>query len=253
MNAVDILRSFKNLIESSKNERLLPKVTAIVVAAGRSERMGSGASKQFIPLCGIPLFARTLSAFEASSHISEVVIVARAEDIVSVADIVKEFGFDKVIRVVRGGQTRQQSAAMGFEAAGKTDYIAIHDGARPLVTPGCIDRVVDAAFEFKAAAAAVKLRDTVKQADEDGNVVATPDRSFLWAVQTPQVFEAELYRSALEMAKSAGEDYTDDCQLIETAGGIVRLVESEYTNIKITTPDDVIIAEAILRARGEAY
>jgi 2-C-methyl-D-erythritol 4-phosphate cytidylyltransferase len=253
MNTMDILKTFKNLIEQNKNGEIKPNVTAIIVAAGKGERLGSGLNKQFIPLCDIPVLARTLSAFESSSGITRVIVVVRGEDIVAVADIVREFGFDKVVRIVRGGETRQQSAAAGLEAAGVTDYIAVHDGARPLVTSACIDRVVEAALEFKAAATAVRLKDTVKQTDENGIVLGTPDRSFLWAVQTPQVFETELYKKALKAAQDSGAEYTDDCQLVEIAGGRVRLVEGEYSNIKITTKDDVNIAEAILRARGEAF
>jgi 2-C-methyl-D-erythritol 4-phosphate cytidylyltransferase len=252
MNAVDILKSFKNHMEQNKSNEAGARVTAIVVAAGRGERMGSDIKKQFIPLCDIPVIARTLAAFQASRRVTQVIIVTGAEEIVMIADIVREFGFDKVVRIVRGGQTRQESAAAGFQAADKPDYIAVHDGVRPLVTPQCIDRVIKQAFEVKAAAAAVRLKDTVKQCDENGNILATPDRSCLWAVQTPQVFEANLYRDALEMAQAAGKDYTDDCQLIENAGGTVRLAEGEYSNIKITTKEDVIIAEAILRARGES-
>ena len=250
---MELFRPFKNMFENGREQKALPRVTAVVVAAGRSERMGTDASKQFIPLCGIPLLARTLSAFEKSAAVAQVVIVARGEDIVAVADIVREFGFGKVVRIVKGGQTRQQSAAAGFEGVRDAQYVAVHDGARPLATPACINRSIEAAFSCGAAAAAVRLRDTVKQADENGTVIATPDRSLLWAVQTPQVFEAELYRGALEKARHDGADYTDDCQLIEAAGGKVKLVESDYTNIKITSPEDVVIAEAILRARGEAY
>lgn len=250
---MNIFKPFKHLIENSKSEQITPSVTAVVVAAGRSERMGTGINKQFIPLCDIPVIARTLSVFESSKYVSQVIVVARAEDIFAIADFIKEFGFEKVSKIVRGGQTRQQSAAAGLEAVGNAEFIAVHDGARPLVTSTCIDAVIEAAFEHKAAAAAIKLRDTVKQTDADGYVVATPDRSLLWAVQTPQVFETELYRTGLNKAMIAGDDYTDDCQLIEMAGGKVKLVEGEYTNIKITAADDVIIAQAILRARGEAF
>jgi 2-C-methyl-D-erythritol 4-phosphate cytidylyltransferase len=253
MNDMDILNSFKSLMEHNKPAEVRRKVNAIIVAAGKGERLGNGVNKQFIPLCDIPVLARTLSAFEQSRSIDRVIIVTREEDIVTVADIVHEFGFDKVARIVRGGETRQQSAAAGLNAAGDADFIAVHDGARPLVTPECIDRVVEAALEFKSVAAAVRLKDTVKQTDENGNVIMTPDRSSLWLVQTPQVFETGLYRRAIEEATASGADYTDDCQLIEYSGGGVRLVEGEYTNIKITTRDDLIMAEAIIRARGEAF
>ena len=229
-----------------------PRVAAIVVAAGRAERMGGG--KQLLPICDIPVIARTLSAFEECGWVDEVVVVCRVEELLTIADIVKEFGFDKVVRIVRGGTTRQHSAQAGLNAVGEAvEYIAVHDGARPLVTPSCIGRVIESAFVAKACAAAVKVKDTIKFADENGLVAQTPDRSRMWAMQTPQVFERGLYIQALQQAMESGADYTDDCQLIENAGGRVQLVEGEYTNIKITTKEDIIIAEAILRSRGEGF
>lgn len=213
--------------------------------------MGLETGKQFLEICGVPVIARTLSAFELSRRISRVIVVARDIEIMAVADTIREFGFEKVEKIVRGGETRQQSAALGLAAAGQTDLIAVHDGARPLVTPLCIDRVVETAYESKAAAAAVRLKDTIKVADENGIVLSTPDRSNLWAVQTPQVFETQLYIEAHRLAKEAGADYTDDCQLVEAMGRKVRLVEGEYTNLKITTQSDLTLAEAVLRARGE--
>lgn len=231
-----------------------PLVTAVVVSAGRSERMGAQVSKQFLPLCDVPVIARTLSAFEACVMVSEVVVVARLDDLVEVAQLVKEYGFGKVVRIVPGGLTRQQSAMAGVRAMnGETAFVAVHDGARPLVTPACIDRVVRAAFEKKAVTAAVRCKDTVKVADESGAVLSTPDRGRLWNIQTPQVFEKALYRRALEKALGENADYTDDCQLVEHDGGRVFLVEGEYTNLKITTPEDIAVAEALLRHRGDAF
>lgn len=249
---MDILSDLKNIAAPPHHEAR-PEVTAIIVAAGRGERMHSKIRKQFMPLCGISVIDRTLSAFEASRLTTRVIVVVPAEDIVDIAESVSEFGFDKVVKIVGGGETRQQSAQAGLEAAGDvTGYIAVHDGARPLVTPKCIDRVIDAAFAGGAAAAAVRVKDTVKLCGDDGYVIGTPERSNLWAVQTPQVFRADLYREAMARAVAKGSDFTDDCQLIEDGGGRVLLTEGEYTNIKITTADDVIFAEAILRSRGEA-
>lgn len=231
-----------------------PFVSAIIVAAGKSERMGRGINKQFVPLCGIAAIARTLSSFEESRHVREVILVANRIDIMRFASVVKEFGFSKVTNIVVGGNTRQQSAAFGLNSVSKSAaFIAVHDGARPLVTAECIDRVIESAYQNGAAAAAVKVKDTLKIADDNGVVVSTPERQKLWAVQTPQVFDAELYRKAIEKAVTAGDDYTDDCQLIEAAHGRVQLVEGEYTNIKITTGEDVLQAEAIIRARGDAF
>lgn len=237
-----------------KPESESPFVSAVIVAAGKGERMGQNINKQFIPLCGIEVISRTLSAFEDSRYVREVVIVSRRIDIMRMASAVKDFGFSKVANIVAGGETRQQSAANGLKSVSTSaQFIAVHDGARPLVTAECIDRVIESAFKSGAAAAAVRVKDTLKVADENAVVVSTPDRARLWAVQTPQVFEKELYRKALEKAIADGADYTDDCQLIEAAGGRVQLVEGEYTNIKITTVEDIAHAEAIIRSRGDAF
>lgn len=231
-----------------------PFVTAVIVAAGKGERMQLEKNKQLINLCGIPVIARTLSAFEECHTVDEVVIVTNSENIVIIADIIKEFGFSKVKRVVRGGVTRQLSALEGLKCISeKSEFIAIHDGARPLISPYCIDKIVLAAFEKKAASAAVKVKDTIKIADDDGMIIATPKRASMWAVQTPQVFSVILYKDAFNKAIAENKDYTDDCQLVESFGFQIQLVESEYTNIKITTRDDVLFAESIIRARSDTF
>lgn len=230
-----------------------PFVSAVIVAAGSSKRM-NGENKQFIPLCEIPILARTLSAFEESLHVREVVIVTKKLSFLKVASIVKEFGFSKVTNMVVGGETRQESAEFGFKAISKdAEFVAVHDGARPLITSECIDKVIEDAYEKGASAAAVPVKDTLKIADENGFVVSTPDRKSLFAVQTPQVFKVDLYAKALENAKEKNRNFTDDCQLVEAIKTPVHLVEGSYTNIKITTKEDITQAEAILRARGDAF
>ena len=226
-----------------------PAVTAIVVAAGRSERMGF--DKQMLRLGDVPVLARTLSVFEQSRTVSRVIVVTRTTGIPAVASMIREFGFTKAGHIVGGGATRQRSVSIGLKLAADADYIAIHDGARPLVTPECVDRVARTAFRVGAAAAAVPVRDTVKRTEDDGRVVSTPTRRNLWLVQTPQIFEAGLYRRAIARAEEDGADYTDDCQLVESIGGQVQLVEGEYFNLKLTTQSDVSLAEAILRMRGQ--
>ena len=251
---MDILQYAKNIYQKPRVTG--PFVSAVIVAAGQSTRMGmdSGKSKQFLPLCGLAAIARTLSAFESSCNTREVILVTNKFDTGRMFSVITEFGFTKVARVVVGGETRQKSAALGLNAVSKdAEYIAVHDGARPLVTADCIDRVIESAYKNGAASAAVRVKDTLKVADENGVVLSTPDRQRLFAVQTPQVFSIKLYREALEAAIQFGTDYTDDCQLIEAVGGRVQLVEGEYTNIKITTADDVSQAEVILRARGDAF
>ncbi len=223
---------------------MTPSVTAVIVAAGSSTRMGT--PKQFIPLLGRPLIAHTLAAFEQCAAIGEIVVVEREEDHTRLREIAETYGITKLSAVVCGGSTRQQSVRNGVNAC-HADYVAIHDGARPLVTPAIIELVIQGAVQYGAATAAVRTKDTVKIADENGVVITTPDRTALWNVQTPQIFEKALYERAWQHAVAQGLDVTDDCQLVEALGQPVKLVEGSYTNIKVTTPEDVPFAEELLR------
>lgn len=209
--------------------------------------MGGDVPKQFLPLCGVPVLARAAAAFERSALTREIVVVAPADAVEQARALLRPFGFAKISAVVPGGATRQQSAAAGFAAVNAAArYVAVHDGARPLIEPRQIDAVVRAAFETGAASAAVPVKDTIKAAGPDGVVLSTPDRRTLWAVQTPQVFEIGLYATALADARQHGVDYTDDCQLAERAGARVRLVDCGYRNLKITTSEDLLFAQALL-------
>ncbi len=224
---------------------------AVIAAAGSSSRMGKGVSKQFIPLLGIPVIIRTLMAFDAAETVSASVVVCRAGDEGRLQQYIDWYAIKKVAAVVAGGATRQESAAAGAMAVPEGfGLIAVHDGARPLITPEKINLCVNACLKTGAAALGVPLKDTVKKVDGSGFVVSTPDRSGMVAVQTPQVFRYGLYMKALRDAFAAGENYTDDCQLAEKAGVKVSVCSGDYGNIKITTPEDVCIAEAILRMRG---
>lgn len=224
-----------------------PFITAVIVAAGRSTRMGR--PKLLIPLCGKPVLRRTLEAFDASC-VDAIVLVTGEQDIPAFTALCE--GLMTPCCVVAGGETRQQSVARGIAAcSADTAIVAIADGARPLITPADIDRVIETAKKTGAAAAAVRVKDTIKVADENGIITATPDRASLWQVQTPQVFSLPLYKEAMAAAASAGSDLTDDCQLAEHIGVQVTLVEGSYENLKITTPDDVTAATAILKKRGE--
>lgn len=226
-------------------------VSAIIVAAGRGTRMG-GLNKQFMKIAGVPVLARAVSAFEQSVYVSEIVVVTTEPCIKNVWELASKYGFKKISQVVTGGSTRQLSAQKGLDAVhGGCDFIAVHDGARPFVRPGEINSVIEAAFEYGASAAAAKVKDTIKVADENGFIVSTPDRDTLWAVQTPQIFDAGLYRRALDAALASGRDYTDDCQLVESVGVKVRLVECGYSNIKITTREDLAVGERILKSRED--
>lgn len=222
-----------------------PYVSAVIVAAGRSSRMG--APKQLLPLAGVPVLARTLLAFEAAPSVAELVVVAREQDIPRFESLGQQYGIQKPLRFVAGGETRQQSVANGVAACRQEGLVAIHDGARPLIAPETIEAVIQAAVEHGAAAAAVPMKDTVKVADKQGWIDHTPDRSRLWAVQTPQVFDIRRFAQALQQAGRAGLDFTDDCQLFEQAGYPVKLVEGRYSNLKITTPEDLALAEGLLQ------
>ena len=220
-------------------------ISAVIVAAGRSTRMGR--PKLLIPLCGTPVLTHTLKAFDRSC-VDEIIVVA-SEDTVPLFE--KEAALlTTPCRFVTGGETRQESVANGVAAVDKRcELIAVADGARPLVTPEDIDRVIAVAEETGAAALGVRVKDTIKVADTANVITATPDRSSLWQVQTPQVFSAPLYREAMAAATADGKDFTDDCQLAEYIGAEVTLVEGSYENIKITTPDDITAATAIIQKR----
>lgn len=238
--------SFLNMIDRFKANR--SGSTAVVVAAGSSQRMGQ--DKMFLPVAGIPVLARTLMQFQRCGEIDEILVVTREEKIVEVADLCKQYGIDKATKVLLGGKERSESSAAGvFQAAESSGYIAIADGARPLVTPELIAQTVQAARKYRAAAPAVPVKDTIKVV-ENGIVTDTPDRATLRAVQTPQVFEADLIKGALTNAIEKKLPLTDDCSAVEAMGFPVHLIEGSYENLKITTREDLALAEAFLAARG---
>ena len=229
------------------------EVSAIILCAGNSTRFSSGKeSKQMAEVCGKSVILRTIEAFEASNNIREIVLVVRKEDTSEYNRLICDYAFKKVSCIVVGGETRQLSAMRGFKhISEKTKYVAFHDGARCLVTPEIIDAVIDEAKEHKAATAATKVTDTIKIADENGYIARTVDREHMWTVQTPQVFEKELYRFCIENAIQKGIVATDDCMLAEAYGQRVKLVETGKENIKITLRSDIDVAEAILSLREE--
>ncbi len=225
-------------------------VSAVIVAAGGSVRMGIADSKQFIPLLSRPAIEYTLRAFQKCYKIKEIVIVCREQDKHRIRSIIEKNAFTKVSALALGGASRAESVRNGIAAVNdKCEYVAIHDGARPLITVDEIERVVEAALETGAATLGVPVKDTIKIVDGYNKIESTPLRSQLRAVQTPQVFERELYRFALEKAGDSVANYTDDCSLIENMGGEVEVVKGSEENIKLTTPIDVVIAESILKTR----
>ncbi|MEG1857216.1 MAG: 2-C-methyl-D-erythritol 4-phosphate cytidylyltransferase [Pseudoflavonifractor sp.] len=228
----------------------LPYCAAVVPAAGSSVRM-EGQDKLLLTLGDAPVLVHTLRALESSACIREIVVVTRQDLIVPVARLCGDYGLDKVSKVVAGGASRTESVLAGVrEVSERAELIAIHDGARPLVTAEVIDGAVLRAAECGAAAPAVPMKDTVKQA-EKGFVTATPDRETLFAVQTPQVFEAALIYGALQKSVTDGAVLTDDCSAVERLGMSVALTKGSYENIKITTSVDLLMAEAILQGRDD--
>ena len=228
------------------------RCTALVPAAGGSVRMG-GENKLLLPLCGAPVLVRTLTSLQLARRIDEIVIAAREEDLAEISRLCKDYHITKCTKVVLGGETRAHSVLLAaMEASKDSSLLAVHDGARPLVTPELIDRVVETAARTGAAAPAVAVKDTVKRVREGGAVEETLDRAALRAVQTPQVFEAGLLKGALQSAVEAGAEVTDDCAAVERIGKIVFLTDGEEENLKITTPLDLILARAILQQRMDA-
>lgn len=224
--------------------------SAVIVSAGLARRMG-GIDKVLAPLGELPVLVHTLYAFQDCPEIHEIVVVAREDLVVEVGRLCREFSLDKVRKVIVGGQERIHSVQAGLqEVSPEAELIAIHDGARPLVTQEIIRDTVARAALTGAAAPAIQLTDTIKRT-EDGLVVETVDRSQLWAVQTPQVFESGLIRGAVQKALDDGELLTDDCGAVERLGMKVTLTSGSRENIKITTPLDLILGEAILQARAE--
>lgn len=227
-------------------------VSAVIVAAGGSVRMGIADSKQFIPLLSRPAIEYTLKSFQKCHLIKEIVIVCREQDNDRINKIIELNGFSKVSKLVKGGDSRADSVRNGIGACSENaKYYAIHDGARPLITVEEIERVVEAAFDTGAATLGTSVKDTIKVVDGFNNIESTPIRSQLRAVQTPQVFERDLYRFALENAGDNLINFTDDCSLIENMGGEVLVVKGNEENIKLTTPIDIVIAESILKSRQQ--
>ena len=219
-------------------------VGAVIAAAGSSSRMG-GRDKLAEPLDGIPVILRTLAAVEAVPEIREIVVVTREDRVEEYRRLLGQCS--RLRAVVPGGSTRQESVRNGVRALSPDCTLAaIHDGARPLVTPEVFARCIEVARSCGAATAAVPVKDTIKLADEAGRVLDTPDRSRLWAVQTPQIFDRERYLRAAEEAERRGLSCTDDCQLFEAMGWEVQLVMGDYRNLKLTTPEDFLAAGAYL-------
>ena len=233
-----------------KREKKMPFVSAVIAASGSSTRMG-GENKLLMEIGEQSVLAHTLLAFQNCSMISEIVIAARGDMIIPYSNLATELGIDKLKVVVAGGKTRCESVYAGArQVSDRADYIAVHDGARPLIRPEEIVSVCEKAFTYTAAAAAVPVKDTIKIV-EDGRISETVDRSRLWAMQTPQVADRALLMSALKNAIDQNLNATDECMALEAIHVKPAIVMCSYENIKITTPEDVLFARAILAQREE--
>jgi 2-C-methyl-D-erythritol 4-phosphate cytidylyltransferase len=228
------------MIDSEQQE-----IGAIIVAAGKSQRM-SGTDKIFAPLAGQPVLLRVLQPFIDCQDIDRIVVVLNNRNYDEGKELIVEQNWEKEVAVCIGGRRRQDSVLAGLKLARDCDYVVIQDGARPFVTIDLIERGIDAAMESGSAVAAVPATDTIKIADKNMIVKQTLERDGLWICQTPQVF---LYAALIRAYREATAEVTDDAQIVELAGGKVKLYQGSYDNIKITTPADLAVAEMLWKRR----
>lgn len=239
---------------ASQNSTDFPnRVIAVIPAAGSGVRMGLGKAKQFIDLCGRPVLAVTLSHFQKCNLVDGIVVVISRDDVdYCLREIVDRYELGKVSKVIAGGKRRQDSVRKGVEAI--TDccrWVLIHDGVRPLVTDGLLQRVIKAAENFRAVITGLPVKETVKEIDSQGRVLGSIDRRRLWLIQTPQIFRWEDINLAHQQALKHGwEEAADDSFLIEKMGIPVKIIEGEEDNIKVTTPQDLEIARFLISKKS---
>ncbi len=220
--------------------------SVVIVCAGNSTRMG-GVNKILLPLGERLVIGVTMQAFQKCESVEEIIIVARESDIPAIREEADKAGITKLKECTTGGATRQESVINGIRCISKgIQLVAIHDGARPLVKPEHIEKVIKDASVFGGATLGVPVKDTIKTVD-GGLIIDTPPRSSLYITQTPQIFKRDLYFEGVDFALEHGLDFTDDCQLVEAIGGKVAMTVGDYTNIKITTPEDIKLAEVLLK------
>ena len=223
-------------------------VTAIIVAAGKSERMGGGTDKAFLSLGPKPVVAWSLLAYEKNTDIDKIILVVRKDQLTAAKAVARMFGISKIFKIVPGGTRRQDSVQAGLkEVDVDTRIVVVHDGARPCVSQEAISEVIKLARRGTAAVSGCKIRDTVKIVEKGCTVSSTFDRAKLWAVQTPQAFPCSMLRKAYAAVEAQKVEVTDDSQAVEVAGETVKICESDKPNIKITTPEDLQVAAAILK------
>lgn len=223
--------------------------SVIIVSAGSSTRM-KGTDKQFAEICGIPVIVRSMLAFEKSESTAEIIVASRPECMAQITELAEKYKISKLTAVVPGGKTRQESVFNAVRKASEnTEIIAVHDGARPLIKTEDIEKVIKDAKIFGGAVLGVPVKDTIKIVS-DGLVADTPPRASLYITQTPQVFKKSIYFRGIEFAERNYLDFTDDCQLAEAIGVKICMTEGDYTNIKITTPEDLLSAEIFIKERN---
>ena len=226
------------------------KVTAIILAGGKGTRMKAGKNKVFLQISGREVLHYTISAFEWDRNIDDIIIVTAADDMEECQSLVKNSNFKKVRCITEGGKTRRQSVFNGLKHV-NGDIVLIHDGARALVLGREIDNAIEDCMRYGAAAVGVRCKDTLKSSDKNGFILGTIDRESTYLIQTPQAFKTEEIRRLHEKADGEGFEATDDCMIAEHYGVRIKISEGSYENIKLTTPEDMLIAENILRNRGE--
>ena len=237
----------------------MDRCTAVVLAAGKGKRMNSDTAKQYLELCGKPVLYYSLKAFQ-DSFVDDIVVVASPDDMDRLRqDIVEKYGFTKVTHMVEGGAERYDSVLCGLRAIDDCDYVFIHDGARPFIDGEILERAYDMVKRTGTAIVSMPVKDTIKTVDDKGITIDTPDRAHVWQMQTPQVFAFGPIKQAYEKMNlmkdevaAEGTAITDDAMVMERFGELpVYVSEGSYRNIKITTPEDMLIAEAFLRDRGQ--
>ena len=236
----------------NREEKKMSISTAVIVAAGKGKRMGTEISKQFLPLCGKEILAHTVEKFEKAACIRDIILVTGGDALQDVRQMVQEYGWKKIISVTEGGKERQDSVFLGLQQVPQdTEIVLIHDGVRPFVTEEILERSIAAAKETGGCVAGVPAKDTIKVCDAEGFAIATPDRSTLRQIQTPQTFRRKEILAAYEKAKADGFLGTDDASVAEHSGFPVRVIMGSYRNIKITTKEDLLIGAAFLKEETE--
>lgn len=225
------------------------KITAVIVAGGKGTRMGADKNKVFLNLLDREVLFYTVSAFEDNENIDDIIIVTGVTDIRECSSLADKYGFRKIKCIIEGGATRRQSVMNGLTAA-DCDIVLIHDGARALVTDSEINNSINDCIKYGAAAVGVKCKDTLKSADKNGFITATLDRESTYLIQTPQTFYLDKILDLHRRAEAEGFEATDDCMIAEHYGINIKISGGSYDNIKLTTPDDMIVGERILRKRG---